>query len=178
MNPGRGDGPARDDAPRREGGDGTDRSRDAEERLDPDRELLVAALDDELGPEERRDLRRRLDEDPELRREWETMRQVKEATQRVSRREPPAEVWDRYWDGVYRRVERGLGWLLVSIGAILVLVYGAFEAADELLADPSLPGFVKVGVVALAVGLAVLVVSVAREKIFVWKRDPYKDVRR
>lgn len=177
MSPGHGS--ERDDpAPGRDHAEGAGPPRDAEERLDPDRELLVAALDDELGSEERRAFRRRLDEDPELRREWEAMRKVKEATDGVRRREPPDEVWDRYWDGVYRRLERGLGWILVSIGAILVLVYGAFEAADELLADPSLPGFVKVGVVALAVGLAVLLVSVAREKIFVWKRDPYKDVRR
>lgn len=154
------------------GGGGTDAP------LDRDRELLTAALDDELEPEERRMLERRLEEDPELRREWKEMRKMRELTGRMRLREPPEEVWDRYWLGVYRRLERGLAWLLVAIGAVLLLAYGLFEIADDLLSDPALPGFVKVGVVLLALGLVVLAVSVAREKIFVWRRDPYRDVRR
>ncbi len=147
-------------------------------RLDRGRQLLTAALDDELDPGERRELERRLEDDPTLRREWEAMKRLKEVTGRMHLEEPPEEVWDGYWTGVYRRLERGIGWILVSIGAVLVLAYGLFEVADDLLSDPTVPGFVKVGAVILALGLVVLLVSVVREKLFVWKRDPYRDVQR
>jgi hypothetical protein len=36
----------------------------------------------------------------------------------------------------------------------------------------------KVGLLVLLVGLAILFVSVLRERIYFWKRDRYKDVRR
>lgn len=153
-------------------------SPDSDGALDRGRELLTAALDEELGPEEARELERRLDEDPALRREWEELKRLREVTGAMRLKKPPDEVWDRYWTGVYRRLERGVGWILVSLGAVLLLAYGLFELADQLLADPALPAFVKVAAMALGLGLVVLLVSVLREKLFVWKRDPYKDVRR
>jgi hypothetical protein len=36
----------------------------------------------------------------------------------------------------------------------------------------------KVGLLALIGGLAILLVSVARERVYFWSRDRYKDVRR
>jgi ferric-dicitrate binding protein FerR (iron transport regulator) len=142
------------------------------------RQLMMSALDGELGPDERREFERLLEEDPGLRSEWDRLRRVKEVTEQMSLRRPPDEVWDGYWGSVYRRLERGVAWILISVGAIIVVSYGAWRGVSELIADAELPWPVKGGVLAVTVGLVVLFVSVVREKLFVRRRDPYKDVRR
>lgn len=142
------------------------------------RRLMMAVLDGEATPEEAAELERRLEGAPELRAEWERLRRVKEVTSAMKMRRPPDEVWDGYWQGVYRRLERGLGWILVSVGAIILISYGLWTAVRGVLGDADLPLVVKAGFVAALVGGVVLLVSVAREKFFVWKQDPYRDVER
>ncbi len=90
----------------------------------------------------------------------------------------PEEVWSDYWASVYSRLERGVGWILVSLGAIIVVSYGVWTGLQELLGDTEMPLIVKAGVAALGVGAVVLLVSVVREKIFVGKRERYKDIER
>jgi ferric-dicitrate binding protein FerR (iron transport regulator) len=142
------------------------------------RHLMMAALDGELSRQEQADLERLLRDDPALRAEWQRLQRVKEVTTTMSLREPPREVWDRYWLGVYQRFERGLAWILVSFGAIVVLSWGSWEVLRELWNDQQLPVLVKAGSFALVVGVVILAVSVIREKLFVYRTDPYKDVIR
>jgi anti-sigma factor RsiW len=149
--------------------------------LHPDdraRHLMMAALDGELSREDQMALERLLQQDAALRAEWRQLQRVKEVTTTMSLRDPPEEVWDRYWHGVYQRFERGLAWILVSLGAIVVLSWGAWEGLRELWNDQQLPVLVKAGSFALIVGLVMLAVSVLREKLFIRRTDPYKDVIR
>ena len=90
----------------------------------------------------------------------------------------PDEVWDSYWASVYSRFERGVGWIFASIGAIILLAYGAWKGVEDLLADTALPWFIKAALLALLFGLIVLLVSVGREKLFIGSRERYKDVER
>ncbi|MDH3734206.1 MAG: zf-HC2 domain-containing protein [Gemmatimonadota bacterium] len=142
------------------------------------RQLMMAAVDDEISPEERAELDAALAGDPKLRDEWEAFKRLREVTRTMTTREPPAEVWDSYWEGVYRRFERGLGWILVSLSAIVLITWGTWEWVQEILADTELPGFIRWAVLGLAAGLIVLFVSVARERWFARKSDPYKDLIR
>ena len=149
--------------------------------LQPDelaRRLMMGALDGEVSSQEQQELTRLLQNDPVLEAEWKQLQRVKEVTGNMIFRKPPEEVWDMYWTGVYRRFERGIGWILLSVGAILLLSYGVWEGIQELLADTTTPAIVKYGALALIIGLVVLFVSVVREKLFAWQRDPYKDVKR
>ena len=93
-------------------------------------------------------------------------------------RSPPQESWDTYWTSVYHRFERGVGWVLLSLGAIVSLSYGLWKAAQEILADTTIPGFIKGAILLAIVGAVVLFVSVAREKWFAYRSDPYKDIQR
>ncbi len=151
---------------------------ESNERLDRARRMMMAALDGELSTEEVGELDRLVESDPALQAEWHRLKQVKEATKTMTLRAPPDEVWDGYWNTVYRRLERGIGWILASIGAIVLLSYGTWMWVRELLADTSLPWFIKGAILALVVGLVIVFVSVIREKLFVRKTDPYKDVVR
>ena len=91
---------------------------------------------------------------------------------------PPEEQWRVYWQDVYNRMERGLGWILVSVGAIVLASYGLWEAVSEMLEDASVPWFLKLAFFALGAGAIILFVSALREKLFTRKHDPYKEVER
>jgi ferric-dicitrate binding protein FerR (iron transport regulator) len=142
------------------------------------RQLLMSGLDGELSAEEREELERLLNADSRLREEWDRLSRVKEVTQSMALRKPPDEVWEDYWASVYSRLERGVGWILVSVGGIVLVSYGAWQGVQALIADTDMPWFLKGAILATTVGLVVLFVSVLREKLFVWTRDPYKDVQR
>jgi hypothetical protein len=142
------------------------------------RRLMMGALDGEISRQEEQELTRLLRDDPVLEAEWRQLQRVKEVTSGMVFQKPPEEVWDTYWTGVYRRFERGIGWILVSVGAILLLSYGAWEGIQEFLGDATTPPIIKYGTLAVIVGVVVLFVSVIREKLSVRKSDPYKDVQR
>lgn len=146
--------------------------------IDRVRELMMRALDDELAAGEREQLERALDSDRELSQEWDRLSRLKEVTSNMSMRKPPEEMWDGYWTSVYSRFERGLAWILVSIGAIVLGSYGAWYGVRDLMADADLPVLVKWGILAMIVGLVMLLVSVLRHRIFVSRSDPYKEIER
>jgi ferric-dicitrate binding protein FerR (iron transport regulator) len=140
--------------------------------------LLMSALDGELSETEREAFEDVLEHDSELRAEWDRLRRVKEVTDSMKLREPPEEVWGSYWSGVYRRTERGIAWILVSVGAIVLISWGLVHWVQDVLADTSVPGLIRWASVGLVVGLVILFVSVVREKLHIRKSDPYKDVIR
>lgn len=142
------------------------------------RRLMMSALDDEITAEERRELDELLTGAPELDAEWQRLRQVKEVTRMTRIDTLPEERWTTYWQSVYNRLERGLGWLLVSVGTIVVGGWGLWHAGRELFADSSLPLGIKLAIFALGLGSIILAVSVGREKFSAWRHDPYKEIER
>lgn len=140
--------------------------------------LLMKGLDGELSGEQEQEFHELLQHHEEVRKEWEAMKKLKEMTGTMKFNEPPEETWDRYWAGVYARMERGLAWLLVSIGAALVLTIAGYEAIGRMLSDTALSLPAKLGMIALLLGTAILVVSVAREKWVTRKSDKYREVIR
>jgi hypothetical protein len=139
---------------------------------------MMAALDGELSADERRELDGVFDDHPEIRHEFAVLRRVKEVTGSMAYKEPPEEIWDRYWLSVFNRVERGIGWILISTGAVVLLAWGAWRWLEALWGDAGLPLFAKLAIMAVSVGLLVLCVSVIREKLFAYRRDPYKEIER
>lgn len=94
-------------------------------------------------------------------------------------RDPSDEAWRNYWTRVYNKMERGIGWIFTSIGAIVLLAYGSFRAIESFVRDPGVELAVKIGTLALIFGLVVLFVSVVRERIFTYRTDKYsKEVER
>jgi ferric-dicitrate binding protein FerR (iron transport regulator) len=142
------------------------------------RGLMMAALDNECSTAERQALMQALEKNPGLQREWRELQRVKEVTSMINVRKPPDEVWAGYWTQVYARNERRVAWVLVSLGTIVLLSWGVWQWISHLLADQTVPTFIKLGMAMLAVGLVILAVSVVREKLFVNKHDPYKDIER
>ena len=141
--------------------------------------LLMGLLDNELSQEEKKSLEIHLKECSECRKELKEFNKMKGVMKNMKYKEPPDEVWEKYWSRVYNRLERGLGWILTSIGAIILLFYGGFKAVESLIKDPTLAVFLKVAILILLAGVVILFVSIIRERIFTYKRDKYaREVKR
>ena len=142
------------------------------------RRLLAGYVDGELTDEERQEFERALEQDEELKRELQEFRSLKEATNQMKYADLPEEVWERYWESIYRKSERGLGWILMSVGAIVLLLFGTYEVFRGLYSDPEAPLWLKIGLTAGAAGTIVLLVSFVRERLFAYKRERYREVQR
>ena len=140
--------------------------------------LLMSAVDDELTGSEQTEFERLVKKYPEFEKEYQNYQKLKEVTQNMKFKSPPAETWDRYWINIYNRIERGIAWIIFSIGSVILITYGLFKAVESIIADPQLEGIIKVGILAVIAGLVILLVSVLREKLFTRKSDPYKEVQR
>lgn len=140
--------------------------------------LMMGYLDDELEDEQKKAFEEHLGGCDDCRKELQEFRLLKQITDEVALAEPEDEVWEQYWGGVYNRIERGVGWILFSIAAILLIIYGGFKVIEEVVKDPTVDVILKAGLLVMIAGLAVLFVSVLRERLYFWKKDRYKDVRR
>ena len=140
--------------------------------------LITAAYDDELSSQERESFDYFLATYPECAQEWERMQALQQITKTMKFKAPPKEVWDMYWLNTYNRIERGLAWILFSLGAILLGSYAIYNFIAELISDTHLPIVVRTGLITLVIGGVALFVSVVREKLFTRKNDPYKEVER
>ena len=142
------------------------------------RDLMMAYLDDELDDRQRKVFEEHVAVCRGCAEELAQFQQLKGLTDRVTLAEPEDRVWEQYWGNVYNRIERGLGWMIVSIAAILLIAYGGWTAIETIIKNPAVGLFLKVALLALIVGIAILFVSVLRERCYFWKRERYKDVRR
>jgi hypothetical protein len=141
------------------------------------RELMMAALDGEGTEIERVELSRLVKEDAALADEWQRLTRVKEATTTMTLQGPSQETWDRYWMSVYNRTERKVAWLLVGLGALILLAYGLWHAvpalAESLFDATDVPVVVRGAVAALLTGAVLLIVSVIREQLSAKRTDSY-----
>ena len=89
---------------------------------------------------------------------------------------------DRFWLGVYSRLERGLAWTLVSASTAVLLGYWAYvfatEFMAEFMADASVPAIVRFGTAGLLLGILLLLLGALRERIRAHSTDPFRRVRR
>ena len=142
------------------------------------KDLMMGYLDNELSDEQRRQFEEHLAGCSECKDELKEFRKLKAITDEVTLVEPEDRIWQDYWDGIYNRIERSVGWIVFSVAAILLTIYGGFKLIEELIKDATIGMLLKAGLLVLIVGLAILFVSVLREKLYFWQRDRYKDVRR
>lgn len=142
------------------------------------KDLMMAYLDNELDEEQRRAFEAHLASCPECTKEMAQFKKLKQMTDGMAFVEPEDRVWEQYWSRLYNRIERRAGWVLFSVAAIVLLIYFGFELIEQIITDPAVGVLLKVGLLALLGGLAILFVSVLRERVYFWSRDRYRDIRR
>ena len=139
---------------------------------------MMGRLDGELSADEESELDGLIAANDELRSEMSSMERIKTVTGAVTLRTPSDQIWEDYMNSVYQKIERGVGWILLSLGAIVILSYGLWNGVSKLIADTIMPWYLKAALLAVLVGGAVITVSVAREKLFMRTKDPYREVER
>ena len=142
------------------------------------KDLLMGYLDNELSNEQRNRFEEHLAGCPECAGELKEFQKLKAITDEVTLVEPEDQIWQDYWHGIYNRIERSIGWIIFSVAAILLVIYGGFKLIETIVTDATVGMLLKLGLLALIVGLAILFVSVLRERIYFWSKDRYRNVRR
>jgi len=142
------------------------------------KDLMMGYLDDELNEAQRNQFEKHIETCSECKAELEQFKKLKNLTDSVKLAEPEDVLWEKYWSGIYNRFERGIGWIFMSIGGIALIIYLGFKAVEQLIKDPTVEVTLKVVIVAFLIGIAILFVSILRERLFFYKKDRYKDVRR
>ena len=140
--------------------------------------LITGYLDGELNPEEQTELLEHLEHCPACEDELRQHRKLKEITVRMRFKEPEERVWELYWSNVYNRVERGVAWILLSLGAVLLLSYATYALLEEAFFDQGLSLVVRIGVVFLVVGFYALMASIIRERLAIRRSDRYEGIKR
>lgn len=140
--------------------------------------LFSAYFDGELSDSQRRQVEGHVAQCADCRREFEEMKKFEEVMGKMELKSPPKETWQRYWASVYNRLERRLGWILLSIGGMILLFFGGYKAVEGIIKDPTTPLLLKVGILTFLGGIVVLLVSLLREQLFVRKRERYKEIEK
>ncbi len=140
--------------------------------------LLERYFSNELSKEEESEFFSLIENDTQLKKEFEEQKQIKEILRKMEIKNPDRNAWEGYWLSIYNKLERGIAWILISLAAIVILFYGAIEALNKILVNNHIPSIVKYAYLALVLGVVILIVSVAREKFFTFKRDKYKEIQR
>ena len=108
------------------------------------KDLIMAYLDGELDDTQKKVLQEHLTQCTQCSKELEEFKSLKSMTDNINLSEPEDQVWQRYWDNVYNRLERGMGWMLMSAAGICLGVFGGFKAIEYIVTDQSVSLFLKV----------------------------------
>ena len=138
------------------------------------KELMMASLDGEICAEDRAELESHLAECPDCRREFDELSKLSDLVGEIELPEPSQEDMMKYWPSVYAKIERGAGWGLIVIGAVIWVAYGIFLFVT----DPSTGSMTKLLIALPVVGVLMLLVSVIRERMIVSRTERYKEVER
>lgn len=139
---------------------------------------IMALLDQELSEKETAEVNKHLEMCERCSKEYTSLNKLKEVTGEMKMKNLPEYYWDDYWTHVYNRIERGISWLLISLGVIIVLAFAGWEVLTVLIADQEIHPFLKGGIFVLLSGLIILIISIFREKILVKRIDKYRKVKR
>lgn len=139
---------------------------------------IMALLDEELNEDQIGDVKKHLETCDKCSDDYSSIKKVKEVTGKMKFKKLPEFYWDDYWKHIYNRIERGLSWLFLSLGAIIILSFAGWEFLDKLIADQEVHPLLKWGIFVFLIGIIILLISILREKIMVKRVDKYKEIER
>ena len=142
------------------------------------KQLISSYHDGELNDKDKQILDEHMKQCAECRREFEEMGKFEEVMGKMQLKKPQKEMWQVYWNTVYNRLERRIGWILLSIGGMILLFFGGYKVLEGIIQDSSTPLLLKIGILTVLGGVVILLVSLLREQIFVHKRERYKEVEK
>ena len=138
--------------------------------------LISGMIDGELEPDEKKRIGDHLTSCSDCREEYAKLKNLKEVTDDMKYFDLPDRLWAGYWKGIYNNIERGIGWLLFSLGAVIIIAYAGWQFLNGFFLDSSVSLLLRTGVGILILGVIFLLVSILRERLFSKKHDRYDEV--
>lgn len=138
------------------------------------KELMMASLDGEICAADSAELESHLAECADCRREFDEHTRLSELVGEIELPGPSQEDMMKYWPSVYAKIERGAGWGLMIVGALIWAAYGVYL----FITDPTTGSLTKFLIALPVVGVLMLLISVIRERINVGRSERYKEVER
>jgi hypothetical protein len=83
---------------------------------------------------------------------------------------------DIYWDKLFNRIERAVGWFFFVTGLIILVTFVLYQFVITLIKDAQISVILKIGILSVILGFVILVFSIIREKIVLSKKDKYTEV--
>lgn len=142
-------------------------------RQKPPYEKMMAYLDGEMSPKDRKAFEELLRQQPDWRDEFEEMLQITESTSHLHLRQPDPTVWDHYWEEIDNRLQKRFGWAIALVGSLILILWGFAKVL--VYAENN---FVRVGLILLALGVIVLFGAAIRGRLLEVPRDRYGRIRR
>ena len=142
------------------------------------KEMLMGYLDGELSEVQAGEVEKHLNVCTGCSEELGQFRKLKEITDDINLSEPEDRIFDQYWSCVYNRIERRIGWILLSVSGIFLAIWFGFMAIEAIVNDHTISVWLKAGLLVFYASLVILLISVLKEKLHFRKKDRYKDVRR
>ena len=139
---------------------------------------IMALVDGELEQKYIEGIKTHIKTCEQCQKKYNSLKMVKEKVGKMKFKKLPEMYWDEYWKHIYNRIERGIGWILISIGAIIVITFALWNLINDIIADQELNVIVKIALFLLLIGGVIIFVSVFREKMMVRKVDKYRKVER
>ncbi len=133
----------------------------------------MSLLDGEMTPEERRAYETHVKNCDDCARELRDLGRIVELSNEIELKVPDEEYWTSYWSDVYRRLERGGGFVLLIIGLLGATLWVIYKAVTS----PEFLTLKGLSITVLLLGLVVIFLSVLRERFHESKSDPYKGVK-
>jgi predicted anti-sigma-YlaC factor YlaD len=147
-------------------------------RHDEIKKMVYLYHDGELSEKDKRIVEQHIKECQECRKEFEEMRRLEDVMGKMELKQPSKEAWEQYERSVYNRLERKIGWIFLSIGAMIILFFGGYKLVEGLIKDPSCSDLLKVGILLGLGGVVILIVSLTREQLFSYKKERYKEIKK
>lgn len=135
-------------------------------------EWLSGFVDGELTQQQRQHVSLHCEQCAECRQNLEGLRALRERIGRAAISEVGEDKWRETMDDTTVRTTRGIGWVIFVAGLLAIGGVGLYAFVTE----PGMPLGVKLILVAIYGGLAVLLFSVLRQRLVERKTDKYKDV--
>ena len=142
------------------------------------KDMLMGFLDDELTVEEKQQIEEHLADCATCTTELEDFKRLKSITDNLSLFQPEDKVFSEYWSSIYNRIERSVGWILLSVSGMALVFYAGYKMVEDIVKDPDVAIVFKIAMIGFIAALAILLISVLREKLNLRKKDRYKDVRK
>jgi hypothetical protein len=131
-------------------------------------------LDGEMTPKEKQAYEAHAKGCDDCANELRDIGRIVEFSNEIELKVPDEEYWTSYWADVYRRLERGTGFLLFILGLVGLALFGLYK----MVTSPGFLTFKGLSITVLLVGLVVIFLSVLRERYHESRSDPYKGVKR